>query len=161
MKDEQLHEFAVRIRLELDEIRRVLARISAGWERARISNDDFYFDGVALNLHGFYMGVERIFTHIAELVDGALPRGDSWHLLLLKQMTEEVPGIRPPVISTEAGTKLDEYRRFRHIVRNVYTQNFDPAKLGALVSSAQPLFDQFKAEIEAFVAFLERKGEGR
>jgi len=45
-------------------------------------------------------------------------------------MTEEVPGIRPAVISTETGTRLDEYRRFRHVVRNVYTHRFDPAKLG-------------------------------
>ena len=41
-----------------------------------------------------------------------------WHLLLLEQMTKEVPGIRPAVISTETGTRLDEYRRFRHVIRN-------------------------------------------
>jgi len=31
-----------------------------------------------------------------------------WHLLFLEQMTKEVPGIRPAVISTETGTRLDE-----------------------------------------------------
>jgi hypothetical protein len=31
-----------------------------------------------------------------------------WHLLLLEQMTKEVPGIRPAVISTEPGTRMDE-----------------------------------------------------
>jgi hypothetical protein len=41
-----------------------------------------------------------------------------WHLFLLEQMTKEVPGIRPAVISTETGTRLDEYRRFQHVVRN-------------------------------------------
>jgi hypothetical protein len=35
-----------------------------------------------------------------------------WHLLLLEQMTKEVLGIRPAVISTETGTRLDEYHRF-------------------------------------------------
>jgi hypothetical protein len=58
------------------------------------------------------------------------------HLLLLEQMTKEVPGIRPAVISTETGTRLAEYRRFRRVVRNVYTHGFDPAKLGKLVNSA-------------------------
>jgi hypothetical protein len=57
-----------------------------------------------------------------------------WHLLLLEQMTKEVPGIRPAVISTETGTRLDEYHRFRHVVRNVYTHSFDPAKLGKLIT---------------------------
>jgi len=36
-----------------------------------------------------------------------------WHLFLLEQKTKEVPGVRPAVISTETGTRRDEYRRFR------------------------------------------------
>jgi len=67
-------------------------------------------------------------------------------------MTKEVPGIRPAVISTEAGTRLDEYRRFRHVVRNVYTHSFDHGKL---VNSAPELFARTKAELLAFAAFLE------
>ena len=78
-----------------------------------------------------------------------------WHLLLLEQMTKEVPGIRPAVISTETGTRLDEYRRFRRVVRNVYTHRFDPAKLGKLVNFAPELFALTKAELLAFAAFLE------
>jgi hypothetical protein len=115
-----------------------------------------YLDGVALNLHGFYMGIERILTRIAETIDGKLPHGEGWHLLLLEQITKEVSGIRPAVISTETGTRLDEYRRFRHVVRNVYTHSFDPAKLGKLVNSAPELFAQTKAELLAFAAFLEQ-----
>ena len=156
MTDEIVKELIERIHLELDEIPRVLARIDAVWERARHSNDDYYIDGVALNLHGFYMGLERIFTHIAETVDGKLPRGENWHLLLLQQMMFEVPRVRPAVISTETGMKLDEYRRFRHIVRNVYTHHFDPVKIGKLVSSASELFAEIKAELLAFAAFLEQ-----
>lgn len=67
-------------------------------------------------------------------------------------MTKEVPGIRPAVISTETKTRLDEYRRFRHVVRNVYTPSFD---LGKLVNSALELFARTKAELLAFAAFLE------
>ena len=71
-------------------------------------------------------------------------------------MTKEVPGIRPALISTETGTRLDEYRRFRHVVRNVYTPSFDPAKLGKLVNPAPELFARTTAELVAFAAsFLE------
>ena len=70
-------------------------------------------------------------------------------------MTKEVPGIRPAVISTEIGTRLDEYRRFRHVVRNVSTHSFDPAKLGKLVNSAPELFARTKVELLTFAAFLE------
>lgn len=76
-----------------------------------------------------------------------------WHLLVLEQMMKEVPGIRPAVISIEAGTRLDEYHWFRRVVRNVYTDRFDPAKLGNLVNSSPELFARTKAELLAFAAF--------
>jgi hypothetical protein len=71
-------------------------------------------------------------------------------------MMTEVSGIRPAVISAEPGTKLDQYRKYRHVVRNVYTRNFDPVKLGKLVNSAPELFAQAKAELLAFASFLEQ-----
>jgi hypothetical protein len=80
-----------------------------------------------------------------------------WHLLFLEQMTKEVPGIRPAVISTEAGTRLDEYRRFRHVVRNRYPHSFDPAKLEKLVNSAPEPFARTKAEFLGFAAVLEHQ----
>lgn len=55
MIDEIIKELIERIHLELEEIPRALARMDDGWESARRTNDDLYLDGVALNLHGFYM----------------------------------------------------------------------------------------------------------
>ena len=69
------------------------------WQRALRAADDYYLDGVALNLHGFYAGLERIFELIAAIVDGQKPEGENWHQALLHQMTLEVPAIRPAVIS--------------------------------------------------------------
>ncbi len=76
MSDQEFSGLIKRIHQELTEIQRVLTRIHDGWERARRSNDDLYIDGVALNLHGFYSGFERIFIQIAETVDDNLPRGE-------------------------------------------------------------------------------------
>lgn len=70
-------------------------------------------------------------------------------------MTKGVPGIRPAVISAERGTRLDESRRFRHVVRNGYTHSFGPAKLGKRANSAPELFSRTKAELFVFAAFLE------
>ena len=156
MKDVELADLIDRIHAELDDLQRVLARIHNGWKRARVSNEDYYIDSVALNLHGFYSGFEHIFVRIAEIVDGDLPRGENWHQLLLQQMTREVKEIRPAVISTEIGEALDELRRFRHIVRNVYTHNFDPAKVKILVLSVENIFQNIKEELVAFIAFLEQ-----
>jgi len=156
MKDDEITGLVRRIHQELAELERVLGRVQEGWERSRRSNDDYYLDGVALNLHGFYSGYERIFTHIAETIDGDLPRGEDWHSLLLQQMKTEVAGIRPAVVSTETGAILDDLRKFRHVVRNVYTHHIDPVRLGKLVKNSSESFSQLRAEISAFAAFLER-----
>ncbi len=156
MKDEEVAILVRRIRQELEELQRVLDRIQQGWERSRRSNDDYYLDGVALNLHGLYSGFERLFTRIAETIDGNVPQGAEWHKSLLEQMKTEIPGIRPAVISTETGAFLDELRRFRHIVRNVYIHHIDPERLRKLVESTSRNFTQLNAEIAAFGTFLEQ-----
>jgi hypothetical protein len=124
----QLRRLANRIRTELVEIEHVQQRIETGWERVQRSNDDYYLDGVALNLHGFYSGLERIFELIATRLDGTKPTGENWHQALLFQMATEIPQVRPAVISEAIYKQLDDYRGFRHDVRNVYTYKFDPAK---------------------------------
>ena len=46
--------------------------------------------------------------------------GKQWHRDLLIQMSLDISQTRPKIISQETVTNLDEYRRFRHVVRNVY-----------------------------------------
>ena len=151
-------KLAERIRAEVGEIERVLERARDEWEEARRSDDDRFLDGVALNLHGFYSGVERIFALIAENLDDSMPQGENWHALLLEQMTRIVMNVRPAVISKSVRRQLDEYRGFRHIVRNVYTYHLDPLKLGKLVSTASGMFVQLSEELLAFISFLENEG---
>ncbi|KAF0108583.1 MAG: hypothetical protein FD146_469 [Anaerolineaceae bacterium] len=158
MREGGLSGLAFRIRQELSELERVQERISEGWQRARRSNDDYYLDSVALNLHGFYSGLERIFTLIASNIDGDLPQGENWHTLLLEQMTKEVPRVRPAVLSSKVARRLNEYRGFRHVVRNVYTYRFDPARVEKLAVSAPNLLAALKDELTAFAAFLDEGG---
>ena len=156
---------AHRIRDELGELERLIQRAKEGWRRARQSSDDFYLDSVAMNLHGFYVGLERLFTLIAGLVDGTQPVGANWHQVVLRQMAAEVPRVRPAVISAETHEALDEYRGFRHVVRNVYTFQLDSAKVQRLVLQAPTVLDQVRRELLAFADFLEQRalagGEGQ
>ena len=92
---------SARILAELKELSILVERIREGWERSKLKSDDYYLDGVALNLHGFYSGLERIFEKTASLIDGNVPTGANWHQELINQMNIEVPGTRPPVISSE------------------------------------------------------------
>lgn len=148
---------AKRIRSELIELERVVERIQEGWRRAEQSADDFYLDGVALNLHGFYSGLERVFEVIASGLDCSRPEGENWLLQLLHQMAAETPGIRPSVISESSCERLNEFRGFRHVVRNVYTFRFDTAKMRKLIDGLPFLFQQVRAELLAFADFVDRE----
>ena len=69
-------------------------------------------------------------------------------------MAEDVKDIRPAVISKETSDKLDQYRRFRHLVRNVYATNLKPDKMLVLVEGLTDLWPRLSAELEAFSRFL-------
>jgi len=156
---ESLKHLAMRIRNELPEIEHTLKRAMEGIRRVKETGDDYYLDGVALNLHSFYSGIERIFELIAVNVDDIRPEGENWHQTLLKQMAEEKTEVRPAVISDSVRLGFDEYRGFRHIVRNVYTYKFDSSRIEKLTEKAGPLFAQLRAELLAFADFLEASDE--
>ena len=132
---------ANRIEQKLDDIERVAGRAERLLNQAQVNDDDGYLDGVALNLHGYYAGVESIFEDIARNVDDSIPQGPDWHRALLLQMSGTTHGVRPKVIRYETRVCLDEYRRFRHIVRNVYTFNLRPSRLEELTQELRACFD--------------------
>lgn len=153
---ERLVRTAERIRRELADLEQVASRIERALRASQVSpaDQDLYLDALALNLHDFYTGLERIFRHIAAAVDGQVPESDEWHRQLLHQMSLEVPQVRPQVLSVEAAQSLDEYLRFRHVVRNIYAFDFDPDRIEPLVTRLPATFAQVRTELLAFADFL-------
>lgn len=147
--------FISKITEELNEIENLVKRAYMGWERAKNTNDDLYLDSVSLNLHAIYSGFEKIFELISKNIDKSMPSGESWHMELLKQMETEIQQVRPPVITKQTFDLLNEYRGFRHIVRNVYTYNISYKKLTPLIDDLQVTFDNVKTEIHQFIKLLE------
>jgi hypothetical protein len=146
---------AARIQAELHEVERVVQRAEQLLLKMQTQNDEDYLDGVALNLHGFYAGVERIFEDIAREIDGSLPTGPEWHRNLLMQMSAEISDTRPPVITRETRNCLDEYRGFRHVVRNVYTFNLRPSRLQELVTELRPCYASLVQDVTVFCTLLD------
>jgi len=149
-----------RIRRELQELTQVVERTMRIWQQAKTSSDDYYVDATALNLHSFYAGIEHVLEVVADGIDRVKSTSANWHQELLHQMAAEMPGVRPPVLSPEARDKLDRYRGFRHVVRNVYTFNLDPQQVEVLVGQLQPTMAQVSRELSAFADFLEQVAVG-
>lgn len=147
---------ARRIRDELVELERVVNRSQNAWKTFDDDPQQVYaIDAVALNLHGFYSGLERILENVAIQIDGELPKGQSWHKELLHQMSDDIPDVRPPVFSKQFIPQIDEFLRFRHLVRNLYADYLEPNRVGKLVVLLTTVWPQLQNELNSFATFLE------
>ena len=107
----ELLDLRERIESELINIEKAAQRTLGAWEEAshNTNQKDYYLDSVALNLHSFYNGLERIFSVIARQLDPVFPSGDHWHRDLLEQMIRDVPESRPAVLSEATIDILSEF----------------------------------------------------
>ena len=151
---------AARLRQELTALEAVAARAGGAWAEAARSPGGYNVDAAALNLHGFYAGLEHVFFIVAERIDGSLPSGAAWHQDLLRQMAVELPGVRPAVISEQLAAELDRYRGFRHVVRNVYAYVLDPRRVGELVEDLSPTLARLRTELTGFADVLDEIAQG-
>ena len=103
--------------------------------------------------HDFYNGAERIFLRVAAEL-GGVPRGEQWHRQLLEDMTLDLDDLRPAVISAELRTKLQPFLRFRHLFRNIYGLELDPARLAEIADAYEPAHHQFQKELIEFLAWI-------
>ena len=149
-------ELIERISDESADLDRTVQRALRSWEKAKTADidQDLFFDSAALNLQAFYTGLERIFAQTARGLDENLPTGEAWHYELLQQMAQTVPNKRPPLLGPASLEGLDEYRKFRHVVRNVYATNLDPEKIANLLRPLPEIWAQVRAELFAFAEFL-------
>ena len=154
---ELFESLAERIRDEVSDLEQVIERAEQAWQLVqRGSQEQYaYVDSVALNLHGFYSGLEKLFEQIARHVDRSLPGNETWHRDLLQQMSQDFPGARPAVISQNSAAIVDEFQRFRHLVRNMYTINLVPEKMEGLMDTLPEFWPTLRTELLAFADYLD------
>jgi hypothetical protein len=105
-------------------------------------------------LHDFYTGIEKLFESIAKEVDNRLPMREEWHSELLHQMTLDIPGLRPQVITAKTEKKLREYLGFRHLFRKRYGFELDWQKLKKLLLGMSQIRPNLENEIGKFFEAL-------
>ncbi len=147
-----------RISNEVIDLDLAAEKAQRAWHMMKVSpeNQDLYLDSVALNLQSFFSGLERTFELVARGIDRHVPDSDNWHLDLLRQMASDQPDVRPAIISKESARQLDEFRRFRHLVRNIYTANLMPERMESLLTILPDLWRRVRAELLAYADLLQQ-----
>jgi hypothetical protein len=142
------------IDLELKNLSRLLEELKEKLPQLGAAPGSLEVRGVGSILHDFYNGVEKIFEHIANKVDGDIPSGADWHMQLLKRMGAEVSDRRPAVINKELGEKLSEYLSFRHLFRNIYGFELKWERCKDLAPGLEEIYNDLTGQLEVFKSFL-------
>ena len=133
---------------------RLLDKEKQGLPRKKPSN--YLLRAAGSILHDFYTGIEKIFESIGKEVDGRIPMGEEWHSDLLHQMALDIPGLRPPVISSDTEKKLREYLGFRHLFRKRYGFELDWEKMKRLFLKMPQVLSRLEGELSLFFQTLDR-----
>ena len=131
----------------LDELERELAN-------APRQDDSYSLRARGSILHDFYGGVERVFVRIASELNGGVPRAEQWHRELVRNMTLEIPEVRPAVLDPALAEALGAYLRFRRLFRNVYGSVIEAERLHPLEERLPATLAAFRERIRAFLSWM-------
>jgi hypothetical protein len=148
-------DLRLEIELELGELKKQVDQFTELRRKVLVSEpDEIEILAFAAYLHVFYSGMENIFKRIAVHFNETIPRGDSWHINLLRLMKNEGKE-RPVVISGSFYEILRDYLGFRHFFRNFYTYRLVWSRMKHLVKDSVNTFNQFEAELMNFLKKIE------
>lgn len=160
MSADELRELALDIQMELRHLHRLEGEVEQ--VQAEIVRDParatLFYENLALKLHNFYTGCERIFHLVASELNGTAPTGFDWHKRLLERMGVEREG-RPALLSPDAVRDLREFLSFRHVVRNIYGFELDPERVEQMAARYPQAWHLFEADVRRFVAWLQAVAE--
>jgi hypothetical protein len=110
------NDLAAKLRLGLQELARVRDELVALSAISPDSAGVIERSAACAMLHSFYTEIEKLLKLIAEEYDRSIPRSESWHRELLRQMASPTPS-RPAVLSACSVEALSEFLAFRHLFR--------------------------------------------
>lgn len=156
MTREAILRLIAEINDEIQSLGRIHERVQRAQARfAATPPDEFELGGVATTLHDFYSGAENVFKRVAAELNGGLPAGHDWHVQLLRDMSIDLPGLRPAVISRVTAGLLKEYLDFRHVVRHTYGFDLRWEPIKGLLLRFATAYDSLIADVQQFLAFLQ------
>jgi hypothetical protein len=151
----QIREIVTDIQTELNKIAALEQQIRSTKLQIPANPDltTIFYESLALKLHNFYTGCERIFQIVAAEMNGGLPTSFDWHRRLLNRMA--IPHAdRPALLRQSTAQRLEEYLAFRHVVRNIYGFELKPERLETLITDYPEVWQQFSQDIQTFLEWL-------
>jgi len=137
---------------DMEEVKRLAEQNARAWGRIESGADDpIDWGALGFTLHSLYGILENYFLRVSRFFENNLPT-DRWHKALVDNMRLDVPGVRPALFRTDTEHRqILELMRFRHRFRNLYGEDLDPEKTGAIQKTAEAVLGGFPAIHQTFI----------
>ena len=140
-----------KILFEIDQIDEHLNSASPLFDLCKIKEPDYIEKcAVAMIIHSFYNGIENMILMIVKNKDSNLPSGIKWHKELLNRAFEKTER-RTQIFRGEMKLPLNEYLRFRHVVRNTYGYQLKWEDMKTLLLNIDMIWKNTKEDIKIFI----------
>ena len=145
------NELIAKISFEISQIDKLLYESQPLQNLCRIKIPDFIeLSAAAMVLHSFYNGIENILLIIFKNYNEKLPNGNNWHMELLEKTTTQ-NGDRKIIFNSELIIQLEEYRKFRHIVRHTYNYKLNWAMMEGIMNNINIIWSKIKESLNKFM----------
>ena len=145
---------ATDLKAQLETLKRIAKRLDERAE-ALTGKDIIPMESVAYQIHNFYNAVEDLLKLVATHFENNISDSGQWHSALLKRMMQEIPEIRPAVLTIETFTALNSLRGFRHFFRHAYEVPINYEQLMVNFNLAKSVLPQLEHDIETFLDTLQ------
>ena len=139
------------LKAELNADCQILTEASVLARRRWAGGGEGDLEACAFQLARFYNIVEQMGLRIAKAFENNIDDEEGWHMELIRRLTLEIPGVRPPFFPPGMATDLKELRGFRHVIHHAYDLTLDKARVGQLVAYAERVAQSLPEVCEQFV----------
>lgn len=155
ISSETVHNLVTTINSELQTLHHLATDIAA--VRLEIqqnrANPWLPYERMALRLHNFYAGCERIFYAVVAELNGGLPQERDWPRRLLDKVGT-AREYRPAPLAAETAHELRDFLAFCHEMRNIHGFQLNVVRIDYLVACYPAVWQHVEADVAQFMAWL-------
>ena len=133
------------------ELLRVISKRLADRGKDLTFDDIIRLESTAYQIHNLYNATEDLLKIVANYFENNITDTTQWYSALLRRMNQDIPEIRPALISSETYLILNSLRGFRHFFRHAYGTIIEYEQLKINLDKALNLLPKLEEDIENFM----------
>ena len=115
------------------------------------SDNPVLLQSIAYQIHNLYGATEDLLKIVASYFENNITDTAQWHSALLRRMSQNIPEVRPFLISPSTYEILNSLRGFRHFFRHAYGVEIEYEQLKINLFKALALLPNLEKDIELFL----------